>query len=140
MFSRGAGTKDITGSKLKGDSRMPKFSSKQEKIQGFGNPMSVLLSITLIGASVMLWPLNVRFHNATEDGILWTFTSTDDLHKSARASFAADEQYWNSKCNNGWASDSKCDAIVLRVQSCAVNVLSPYCSTHESYIQEFLKQ
>ena len=38
---------------------MPKFSSKQEKIQGFGNPMSVLLSVTLIGASVMLWPLNV---------------------------------------------------------------------------------
>ena len=74
---------------------MPKFSSRQEKIQGFGNPMSVLLSITLIGASVMLWPLKVSFHNATEDGIRWTRTSTDDLHKSARASFAADEQYWD---------------------------------------------
>ena len=121
---------------------MPKFSSRQEKIQGFGNPMSVLLSITLIGASVMLWPFKVSFHNATEDGIRWTRTSTDDLHKSARASFAADEQYWDSKCNNGWDSDSKCDAIVLRVRSCAcaVDVVSPYCSTHESYIKEFLRQ
>ena len=102
--------------------------------------MSVLLSVTLIGASVMLWPLNVRFHNATEDGILWTLTSTNDVYKSAHASFASDEQYWDSKCNNGWISDSKCDAIVLRVQSCAVNVVSHYCSTHESYIQEFLRQ
>src|SRR5687768_12898971 len=126
---QGAWTKNITGSKLKGNSRMPEFSAKQLKIQGFGNPMSVLLSITLIGASVMLWPLKVGFHNATEDGILWTRTSTNDLYKSARASFTADEQYWDAKCNNGWDSDSKCDAIVLRVQSCAVNVMSPYCST-----------
>jgi len=118
---------------------MPKFSSKQEKIQVFSNPMSVLLSVTLIGASLMLCPPNASFHKAM-DGALWAVTSTDDLYMTVRASFPLDEQYWDSNCNSGWISNSKCDAIVLRVRSCVVNVASSYCSTHESYIQTLLRQ
>ena len=118
---------------------MPKFPSKQEKIKGFDNSISVLLSVMLIGVSLMLWPRNASFHKAM-DGALSAVTSTDDVYMTVRASFPLDEQYWDSNCNNGWISNSKCEGILLRVRSCVVNVASSYCSTHESYIQALLRQ
>jgi len=118
---------------------MPKFSSKQKKNQGWGNPMPVLLSVTLIGVFMVSGPLNATLHNAV-DGVLGTFGSTDNIYKSPEvASFASDEQYWDFYCSNGWTSDSTCDDIVLRVKSCVVSLASPYCSTYKTYMQEFFK-
>ena len=119
--------------------KMPKFSPKQEKIKGLDNSISVLLSVMLIGVSLMFWPRNASFNKAM-DGALWAVTSTDDVYMTVLASFPSDERYWDSNCNNGWIVNSKCDAIVSRVRSCAVNVASSYCSTHESYIQALLRQ
>src|SRR5215208_4477359 len=43
-------------------------------------------------------------------------------------SFAADQQYWDTNCSRGWSSDSMCEAIVLRSQSCSISLDSAYCS------------
>ena len=118
------------------------FSPKQKKNQGWDNPMSVLLSVTLIGVFMVSGPLNATLHNAIND-VLETFGSTESesIYKSPEAaSFPSDEQYWDFYCSNGWNSDSTCDDIVSRVQSCLVNMASLYCSAYKSYMQEFLKQ
>ena len=118
---------------------MPKFALKQKKDQGLGNPMSVLLSVTMIGAVVLMGPLNASLYNAM-NGFLGTLGSADNVNKVADISFASDEQYWDFYCSNGWTSDSTCDDIVSRVQSCVGSIASPYCSTYENYLQEFYKQ
>jgi len=119
---------------------MPKFSLKQKKDRALGNPMSVLLSVTMIGA-VLMGPLNASLYNSM-NGFLGTLGGVDDVNKSAGAdiSFASDEQYWDFYCRNGWTSDSTCDDIVSRVQSCVGSIASPYCLTYEDYLQEFYKQ
>lgn len=50
-------------------------------------------------------------------------------------SFAADQRYWEAYCYGGWSSDSACDAIVARTQSCRENVDSAYCSSYKNYLQ-----
>ena len=118
---------------------MPKFALKLKKDQGLGNPMSVLMSVTMIGAVVLMGPLNASLYNVM-NGFLGTLGSADHVNKIEEISFASDEQYWDFYCSNGWTSDSTCDAIVLRVQSCVGSIASPYCSTYENYLQEFYKQ
>ena len=118
---------------------MATFSSKQEKKQGISNQMTVLLAVALIGAYVVFGPLNAALYNSI-NSVLASFDSPDGVAVSTDASFTSDQNYWSDNCSRGWASDATCDAIVSRVQSCVVSAASPYCSTNESYIQEFLKQ
>lgn len=118
--------------------KMATFSSKQEKRQVFSDPISVLVSVVLIGALVILGPLNASLYNSI-NGALGTLNSADGVY-SADASFASDEQYWDASCSHGWDADSTCDDILLRVQSCVVTIASPYCSNYENYMQQFFNQ
>ena len=119
---------------------MATYSSKQEKRQVFGNSVPVLVSVLIIGALVILAPLNASFYNSL-NGILGTWTSTDGVYTNAEVvSFTADQSYWDANCSHGWASDSTCDVISLRVQSCAISVASPYCASYENHLQEFFNR
>jgi len=118
---------------------MATFSSKHDKRQGLGDPISVLVSVVLVGALVILGPLNASLYNSI-NGVLGTMGSADGVYTSADVSFASDEQYWDANCSHGWDSDSTCDNIILRVESCVVTIASPYCSNYENYMQEFLGQ
>lgn len=121
---------------------MPKLSSKkQKKGQGFNNSISVLLSVTLLGTFAVFGPFNVSFFNSINiNRILPSFHIQNSISVSPDLSFASDQNFWNENCGHGWTSDTMCDAIVLRVQSCGVNGASPYCLSYENYIQTFLGQ
>jgi hypothetical protein len=121
-------------------SNMATFSSKQEKKQGLGTSVSVLLSVALIGAFVVLGPLNASLSNSIS-GVLGTWSSADNVYNNAEvASFAVDQSYWDANCSYGWTSNATCDGIFSRVQSCVINVATPYCSSYENYMQDFFTQ
>ena len=118
---------------------MATYSSKQEKRQVFGNYVPVLVSVLLIGILVILAPLNASFSSSL-DGTLGTWSSADNVYANAEViSFSADQTYWDAHCDHGWDSDGTCDGILARVESCTISVASPYCSSYENYMQEFLK-
>ena len=119
---------------------MATYSSKQEKRQVWGNSVPVLVSVLLIGAFVILAPLNASFYSSI-NGVLGTWGSTDGIYTNAEVvSFTADQTYWDANCGHGWSSDAKCDGIFSRVQSCAISVTSPYCSSYENYMQELFNK
>ena len=119
---------------------MATYSSKQEKRQVWGNSVPVLVSVLLIGAFVILAPLNASFYSSI-NGVLGTWSSTDGIYTNAEViSFTADQSYWDANCGHGWSSDATCDGIFSRVQSCAISVTSPYCSSYEHYMQELFNK
>lgn len=118
---------------------MATYSSKQEKRQIFGNYVPILISILLLAVLVILAPLNASFYSSL-NGILGTWSSADNVYTNAEVvSFSADQTYWDTNCVRGWTSDATCDSILARVESCAISVASPYCSSYENYMQEFSK-
>ena len=118
---------------------MATFSTKQEKKQGMSNQMSVLLAVAIIGAFVIFGPLNATLYNSI-NSVLASFDSPDGVSVNTDASFASDQNYWSDNCSHGWDSDATCDAIVSRVQSCEVGLASDYCTSNESYIQQYYKK
>ena len=119
---------------------MATYSSKQQKRQVGGNYVPVLVSVLLIGAFVILAPLNASFYSSL-NGVLGTWTSTDGVYTNAEVvSFTADQTYWDANCGHGWATDATCDGILSRVQSCNLGFATAYCSSYESYMQEFFNQ
>jgi hypothetical protein len=118
---------------------MATYSSKQEKRQSVGDSTSLLLSVMLIGALLILGPLNASVHNSI-NGVLGVWDGASGIYSSAEISFNADQQYWDGNCSHGWTSDSTCDGIFSRVQSCVLSAASPYCSSYEDYMQEFFNQ
>ena len=114
---------------------MATYSSKQEKRQVFGNYVPMLVSVLLIGALVVLAPLNASFYSSL-NGFLGTWNSADNVYTNAEAvSFSTDQTYWDANCDHGWTSDATCDGILSRVESCAISVVSPYCASYENYMQ-----
>ncbi|HKY55798.1 MAG TPA: hypothetical protein VJM08_15885 [Anaerolineales bacterium] len=119
---------------------MTTFSAKQEKRQAFGNSLPILVAVLLIGAFVILAPLNASFYSSL-NGVLGTWSNTDGIYVDAEVlSFTADQTYWDANCTHGWTSDAACDGILSRVQSCAVSVASPYCASYENYLQQFFNK
>jgi hypothetical protein len=126
----------------KGDFKMQKSSPKKpKKSQGFGNPISVLISVTLLGTFAVFAPFNVSFFDSINiNRILPSFYTPNSLSIIPEPSFTSDQNYWDENCTHGWTSDVTCDAIVSRVQSCLVNNSSLYCSAYETYMKKFLQQ
>ena len=118
---------------------MATFSSKQEKKQGISNQMAVLLAVALISVFVIFGPLNTTLYNSI-DSLLASFDGPDGVSVSTDASFTSDQNYWSDNCSHGWSSDATCDAIVSRVQSCQVGLASAYCTSNESYIQQYFSR
>lgn len=119
---------------------MATFSSKQEKKHGLGNSVSVLLSVALIGAFVVLGPLNASLYNSI-NGVLGSWDSADSVYANAEViSFTADQSYWDANCSYGWTSNVTCESIFSRVQSCVINAATPYCSSYENYMQNFFNR
>ena len=118
---------------------MSTFSSKQQKSQGLVDPLLILASIVVI--------LLLAFFGSYADKISDSFEGVHETQGIVNAgasnnsvvSFISDEQYWDANCSHGWDSNSTCDLIVSRAQSCAVSVASTYCSEYDIYMQQFLK-
>jgi hypothetical protein len=50
-------------------------------------------------------------------------------------SFASDQKYWEANCTRGWSSDSLCNTIAARTQSCELSADSAYCSAYKNYLE-----
>ena len=119
---------------------MSTFSSKQQKSQGLVDTLLILASIVVI--------LLLVFFGSYADKISDSFEGVHETQGIVNAgasnnsvvSFISDEQYWNANCSHGWGSNSKCDDIVSRAQSCEIGYGSNYCSEYETYMQQFLNQ
>jgi len=116
---------------------MSTISSKQAKKQGLVDPVYVLVFLVLILALVLLGPFSGNTYNSISSALGNLSSTSASLSASSNVSFTSDQQYWNANCSHGWASDSTCENIVQRSQSCVANVTSPYCSEYDAYLQQF---
>ena len=116
---------------------MSTISSKHTKRQGSVDPNVILGLLVLILALVIFTPFTGNLYNS-----LGTAPSmVDNTHAGIAAnvghSFSSDQQYWDGNCNHGWSSDSTCDDIVSRAQSCSISADSAYCSEYNNYLKQF---
>lgn len=119
---------------------MSTISSKQEKRHGLVDPVYVLAFLVLILALLLLGPLASNAHNFVNSVVGSLGRAPAGVSASANVSFATDQQYWDANCSHGWSSNSSCDDIILRSQSCVANVASAYCSAYKNYLQQFRNQ
>src|SRR5687768_8355194 len=118
---------------------MSTISSRQEKRHGHLDPILVLVSLTLILALLVFAPPPGNVHNFNS-GAFGTLGSLDTgIAAGSIISFASDQQYWDANCSHGWSSDSTCDNIFRRAQSCMISLASAYCSEYDTYLQQFRK-
>lgn len=119
---------------------MATISSNQEKRHAFVNPIYVLVFLVLLLALLLIGPLGANTSNSI-NGVLGALGSAPaGVSAGSAVTFAADQQYWDANCSHGWSSDSTCETIVQRVQSCSVSTASAYCSEYELYLQPFRSQ
>jgi hypothetical protein len=112
------------------------ITSKQQKRHSLLDPIFYLFIATLI--------LLIYFAALTGNidytlNTWWTaFEDTPTRVSVDRApSFATDQAYWQANCSHRWTSDSACEAITLRSQSCKASVDSAYCSAYNNYLKQF---
>jgi len=118
---------------------MATFSSKQAKRQGLADPIFVLASTMLIGVLVVFGTLSGNMYSSVRSALGTDGSAAGPVFISKGASFVSDAQYWDANCSHGWNSDSACDTIVSRTQSCAISTASAYCSQYDTYLQQFRK-
>jgi hypothetical protein len=118
---------------------MATISSKQEKRHALVDPIYVVLFLVVLLALLLLGPLGSNTSNSIT-GALGVLSGAPDGVSASAVSFASDQQYWDANCSRGWSTDSTCETIVQRVQTCSVSTASAYCSEYDLYLQPFLRQ
>ena len=116
---------------------MSTISSKHTKRQGSVDPNVILGLLVLILALVVFTPFTGNLYNPLGT-VLGTIDSAHaNISANVNYSFSVDQQYWSVNCSHGWSSNSTCDDIVSRAQSCSINVASAYCSEYDTYLKQF---
>lgn len=114
------------------------ITSNQQKRESILDPIFLLFISVLV--VLLVFAVAAANRNYFVENVLQTYGSAPaGLSLNSEFSFAADQRYWSENCDSGWSSDSVCDAIVARTQSCTISVDSAYCSAYESYLQQFRK-
>ena len=116
---------------------MSTISSKQAKKQGLVDPVYVLVFLVVLLALLLHGPLTDNASNSISSALGTLGGAPAGVSSSGNVSFTSDQQYWDANCSHGWSSDSTCENIVQRSQSCVANVTSPYCSEYDAYLQQF---
>ena len=112
------------------------FTSKQQKSRGLIDPIFILFFFAL--AFLMIFAVATGNLDDSLGNLLGSFGSgSTSLSLKSEPSFAADQQYWEANCSRGWSSDSMCEDIVLRSQSCSISTDSAYCSEYDKYLQQY---
>jgi len=119
---------------------MSTISSNQEKRQALVDPTYVLGFLVLILALLLLGPLSANTYNSISSVLGTLDSAPSGVSAGTNVSFISDQQYWDANCSHGWSSESTCENIVQRSQSCVVNVTSSYCSEYDAYLQQFRNQ
>ena len=119
---------------------MATISSNQERRQALANPIYVLVFLILLLALVLLGPLSGNTSNSISSVLGALGGAPAGVSAGSDVTFTSDLQYWDANCSRGWSSDSTCETIVLRSQSCVASVTSAYCSEYDAYLQQFRNQ
>ena len=114
---------------------MSTFSSKSVKRYSPVDSMSVVILLVLI-LTLLIAPFTANIFHSLGTAVGNLRSAPAGLSAKSDAVFVVDLQYWNANCSHGWSSDSTCDAIVARSQSCTISVDSAYCSAYQSYLQQ----
>src|SRR6266498_2067003 len=101
---------------------MSTISSKQRKRQGSVDPNVILGFLVLILALIVFTPFTGNIYNSLTTALGTVGDTHANISTNVNYSFAADQQYWVANCSHGWSSNSTCDDIVSRVQSCSISV------------------
>lgn len=117
---------------------MSTISSKQEKRHALVDPVYILVLLVLVLTLMLVGPFAGNASNSIL-GVLGALSGAP-ANASTTVSFTADQQYWDANCTAGWSSDSICETIVQRVQSCSISTASAYCSEYDLYMQPFRSQ
>ena len=116
---------------------MSTFSSKHTKRQDSVDPNIILGLLVLILAVVVFTPLTGNLYNPLGTALGTVDRTHANISANVNYSFSADEQYWSLSCSHGWSSNSTCDDIASRAQSCSTGVESAYCSEYTNYLKQF---
>ncbi|HLO18491.1 MAG TPA: hypothetical protein VK206_26905 [Anaerolineales bacterium] len=111
---------------------MSTISSKRPKKHGLVDFVIVFFALLLV--FLVLTPLNGSLSNSIHSAFGSAQTNPSI---SREISFAADLQYWDANCSHGWTSDSTCDVIATKAQSCTISLDSAYCSEYGTYLKQF---
>ena len=117
---------------------MSTLSQKQARSKGIIDPIFILAVLVVILTFVVFAPAN-NLYNSAENTLGSFRKASTGLTASSVVSFSSDLQYWESNCTHGWTSDTACDVIVQRTQSCSASVDSVYCSAYDKYLQSLAK-
>jgi len=120
---------------------MSTISSKQAKKQGLVDPVYVLGFLVVFLALLLYGPITDTAYSSISSslGTLGVAAPAGEVASSV-ITFGSDQQYWDANCSHGWSSDSTCEDIVQRVQTCSLSNTSGYCSEYDLYLQPFRDQ
>ena len=113
------------------------ISSKQSSKQGIADPVFILVLLLLVLTILLIAPF--AGHSTGLLGRAWGASANAPmtLAASKNVSFTSDLNYWNANCSHGWTTDSVCKNIAAHAQSCSIGSDSDYCTTYDSYLQQF---
>jgi hypothetical protein len=117
---------------------MSTYSSKSVKSYSPIDSMSIVVLLVLI-VTLLIAPFASEIYASINAALSNVRSAPASLSAQSDAVFGVDLQYWNANCSQGWSSDTTCDAIVARSQSCATGLDSAYCSEYNNYLQQFHK-
>lgn len=112
------------------------ITSNQQKRQSVVDPIFILFfSVLLV---LLVFAISAANGNYFIEKLLPNNdTAPAGLTLNSQVSFAADQRYWSENCDSGWSANATCDAIVARSQACSISVESAYCSSYQTYLQDF---
>jgi hypothetical protein len=129
-------TNIISKIKIKGDFIMSTLSSKPPKRYSPVDLLSVFVFLALILALLVI-PFTGNIYTSLTTALGTGNHTQTNFSGNVSYSFSADQQYWAANCSHGWSSNSTCDEIVTRSQSCSISGESAYCLEYANYLKEF---
>jgi hypothetical protein len=114
---------------------MSTLSSKPTKTYKPVDLISVFVFLGLI-LTLLVIPFTGNLYSALGTAFGGADSTTASISTNTTYSFSTDQQYWAINCSHGWSSDSTCDEIVTRSQSCSISGESAYCSAYNNYLRQ----
>ena len=115
---------------------MSTISSKPTKTYKPVDFISVFVFLALV-LTLLVVPFTGNIYTSLSTALDNVDSTQASVSSTISYSFLADQQYWAANCSHGWSSNSTCDEIVVRSQSCSISAESAYCSEYSNYLKQF---
>jgi|SRR5690349_23922166 len=115
---------------------MSTFSSKPTKTYRPIDLISVFIFLALI-LTLLAIPFTGNLYSSLSTALGSAGSPHAGISTTTNYSLSADQKYWSANCSHGWSSNSTCDDIVTRSQSCSISTDSAYCSEYDNYLKQF---